>query len=108
QELLRVASADLLGRLDVVRLGHALTDIAAATLQVGLDVAVRAHALEIGIDAADMPMDLTVIGMGRLGGREMGFGSDADVLFVHRPRAGADEGKATAAANAGAPPPRPL
>jgi glutamate-ammonia-ligase adenylyltransferase len=100
QELLRVAAADLLGRLDVVRLGHALTDIAAATLQAGLDVAVRAHALEIGIDAADMPMDLAVIGMGRLGGREMGFGSDADVIFVHRPREGADEAKATAAANA--------
>jgi len=38
--------------------------------------------------------------MGRLGGREMGFGSDADVLFVHRPRPGADEARATAAANA--------
>jgi glutamate-ammonia-ligase adenylyltransferase len=100
QELLRVAAADLLGRLDVVQLGHALSDIAAATLQVGLDVAVRAHALEIGIDAADLPMDLAVIGMGRLGGREMGFGSDADVLFVHRPRPGADEARATAAANA--------
>jgi glutamate-ammonia-ligase adenylyltransferase len=99
-ELLRVAAADLLGRLDVVRLGQALTDIAAATLQVGLDVAVRAHALETGIDPTDMPMDLAVIGMGRLGGSEMGFGSDADVLFVHRPRNGADEGKATAAANA--------
>src|SRR5688500_9913283 len=100
QELLRVASADLLGRLDVVRLGNALTDIAVATLQVGLDVALRAYALEAGIEAADVPMDLAVIGMGRLGGGEMGFGSDADVLFVHRARAGADEGKATAAANA--------
>ena len=38
-ELLRVACADLLGRLDVVRLGRALTDIAVATLQAGLDVA---------------------------------------------------------------------
>jgi glutamate-ammonia-ligase adenylyltransferase len=47
-----------------------------------------------------MPMDLAVIGMGRLGGGEMGFGSDADVLFVHRARDGGDEGKATAAANA--------
>jgi glutamate-ammonia-ligase adenylyltransferase len=42
QELLRISSADLLGRLDVVRVGRALTDIAVATLQVGLDVAVRA------------------------------------------------------------------
>ncbi len=82
-------------------LGTALTDIAVATLQVGLDVALRAHALETGTDVADVPMDLAVIGMGRLGGGEMGFGSDADVLFVHRARGRAPTtGKATAAANA--------
>src|SRR3954463_7148907 len=100
QELLRVACADLLGRLDVVRLGQALTDIAVATLQAGLDVALRAHAVDSGIEVADVPMDLAVIGMGRLGGGEMGYGSDADVLFVHRAREGADEAKASAAANA--------
>jgi [glutamine synthetase] adenylyltransferase / [glutamine synthetase]-adenylyl-L-tyrosine phosphorylase len=100
QELLRIASSDLLGRLDVVRLGRALTDVAVATLQAGLDVARRAYAAEAAIDVADIPMDLAVIGMGRLGGGEMGFGSDADVMFVHRARPGADESKATAAANA--------
>jgi glutamate-ammonia-ligase adenylyltransferase len=89
--------ADLLGRLDVVRVGRALTDIAVATLQAGLDVALRAHADETG---GDVPVDLAIIGMGRLGGGEMGFGSDADVLFVHQPRDGADESKAAAAANA--------
>ncbi|MBB3082212.1 bifunctional [glutamine synthetase] adenylyltransferase/[glutamine synthetase]-adenylyl-L-tyrosine phosphorylase [Geodermatophilus sabuli] len=99
-ELLRVAAADLLGMLDVEQVGRALTDIAVATLQVGLDAAVRVHAAEAGVDPADVPTDVAVIGMGRLGGGEMGYGSDADVLFVHRPRAGAEEGKATAAANA--------
>ncbi|HEX2072759.1 MAG TPA: bifunctional [glutamine synthetase] adenylyltransferase/[glutamine synthetase]-adenylyl-L-tyrosine phosphorylase [Geodermatophilus sp.] len=99
-ELLRVASADLLGLLDVVRVGQALTDIAVATLQVGLDVAVRAHAAEAGIAPDEVPMDLAIIGMGRLGGGEMSYGSDADVLFVHCPRPGADEAQATAAANA--------
>jgi glutamate-ammonia-ligase adenylyltransferase len=100
QELLRVAAADLLGRLDVVRVGQALTAIAVATLQVGLDVARRAYAVEAGIELSEIPTELAVIGMGRLGGGEMAYGSDADVLFVHRPREGADEGKATAAANA--------
>ncbi|WP_155858708.1 bifunctional [glutamine synthetase] adenylyltransferase/[glutamine synthetase]-adenylyl-L-tyrosine phosphorylase [Candidatus Blastococcus massiliensis] len=100
QELLRIACADLLGRLDALRVGRALTDVAVATLRAGLDAAVRAHAQETGTTAADLPADLAVIGMGRLGGGEMGYGSDADVLFVHRPRAGADEGRATAAANA--------
>jgi [glutamine synthetase] adenylyltransferase / [glutamine synthetase]-adenylyl-L-tyrosine phosphorylase len=99
-ELLRVAAADLLGMLDVEQVGRALTDIAVATLQVGLDVAVRAHAAETGTAPGDLPTDIAVIGMGRLGGGEMSYGSDADVLFVHRPRAGAEEGRATAAANA--------
>src|SRR3954447_16856801 len=100
QELLRVAWADLLGGLDVVRVGSALTDIAVATLQAGLDVAVRAHAEEAGIAPDEVPVDLAVIGMGRLGGGEMGYGSDADVLFVHRPKEGADDGKAATVANA--------
>ncbi|MCZ2857189.1 bifunctional [glutamine synthetase] adenylyltransferase/[glutamine synthetase]-adenylyl-L-tyrosine phosphorylase [Blastococcus sp. VKM Ac-2987] len=100
QELLRIAAAALLGRLDVHRVGQALTDVAVATLQAGLDAALRAHAGEAGVAVADLPMDLAVVGMGRLGGAEMGFGSDADVLFVHRARPGADETRASAAANA--------
>jgi glutamate-ammonia-ligase adenylyltransferase len=99
-ELLRIAAANLLGRLDVVRVGRALTDVAVATLRAGLDVAVRAHAQDSGTDPDDLPVDLAVIGMGRLGGGEMGYGSDADVMFVHCPRTGADEAKAAAAANA--------
>jgi glutamate-ammonia-ligase adenylyltransferase len=38
--------------------------------------------------------------MGRFGGHEMGYASDADVLFVHDPRPGADEEAATRAAHA--------
>jgi glutamate-ammonia-ligase adenylyltransferase len=99
QELLRIACADLLGRLHIVAVGTALSDVAVATLRVGVDVAQKAHAQQSGIDVADLPMDLAVIGMGRLGGAEMGYGSDADVLFVHRPRPGADDAAAASAAN---------
>ncbi|SFP32690.1 glutamate-ammonia-ligase adenylyltransferase [Geodermatophilus dictyosporus] len=99
-ELLRIAAADLLGRVDVVRVGQALTAVAVATLQAGLDVAVRAWARESGTAEDDVPVDLAVIGMGRLGGGELGYGSDADVLFVHRARPGAEEARATQAANA--------
>jgi [glutamine synthetase] adenylyltransferase / [glutamine synthetase]-adenylyl-L-tyrosine phosphorylase len=99
-ELLRIACADLLGRLDVLRVGQALRDVAVATLRAGLDAAVRSWAAEAGVAAEDVPVDLAIIGMGRLGGAEMGYGSDADVLFVHRARAGAEGAKAAAAANA--------
>jgi glutamate-ammonia-ligase adenylyltransferase len=98
-ELLRIACADLLGQLDVVGVGVALRDVAVATLEAGLDAAVRSWAAEAKVPADQVPVDLAVIGMGRLGGREMSYGSDADVLFVHRVRAGADESRAAAAAN---------
>jgi glutamate-ammonia-ligase adenylyltransferase len=53
-------------------------------------------------DAGDgrgvLPTRLAVIAMGRFGGGELGYGSDADVMFVHEPVEGADEHQATAVA----------
>jgi len=100
QELLRIACADLLGRLDVLQVGQALHAVAVATLRAGLDAAQRSWAADAGLTVADVPVDIAVIGMGRLGGAELGYGSDADVLFVHRVRAGADESRAASVANA--------
>ena len=45
-----------------------------------------------GAAAGRSPTRLLVVGMGRLGGGEMGYGSDADVLFVHDPLAGGRRG----------------
>jgi glutamate-ammonia-ligase adenylyltransferase len=46
-----------------------------------------------------VPMRMAVIGMGRFGGSEQGYGSDADVLFVHDPRPGATDSEAAQAAH---------
>ena len=100
QELLRIACADLLGRLDVRQVGLALHAVAVATLRAGLDAAVRSWAADNGVAPEEVPVDLAVIGMGRLGGAELGYGSDADVLFVHRVREGADDARAAQTANA--------
>ncbi|MFV2121926.1 bifunctional glutamine-synthetase adenylyltransferase/deadenyltransferase, partial [Streptomyces sp. Act-28] len=75
------------------RVGRAVTDLNAATVAGALRAAVRA---EWG-DA--FPTRFAVIGMGRFGGRELGYGSDADVLFVHEPHDGVDEQEAARAAN---------
>jgi len=92
-ELLRIACSDRLGRLDVDEVGRALADIDAATLDAALSIAARtcyAH----GPPTAR----LAVIGMGSFGGRESGYGSDADVMYVYEPVDGADERAAHAAA----------
>jgi glutamate-ammonia-ligase adenylyltransferase len=90
QELFRIAVADLGGELDLAAVGTALTDLTAALLEAALSVAVRV------VEQRDGPLvtRLLVVGMGRLGGGEVAYASDADVLFVHDPHDGADEGAA--------------
>ncbi|UGT45077.1 bifunctional [glutamine synthetase] adenylyltransferase/[glutamine synthetase]-adenylyl-L-tyrosine phosphorylase [Nocardia yamanashiensis] len=87
-ELARVASADVLGMLDVPQVCEALSSVWIATLEAALQAVIRAGEVESGKPA---PADFAVIGMGRLGGMELGYGSDADVLFVCDPRPGEDE-----------------
>jgi glutamate-ammonia-ligase adenylyltransferase len=83
-EMLRVACADLLGLMSPADVCAALSEVWAAVLASALDVVIRA-----GPQPA--PARLAVIGMGRLGGAELGYGSDADVLFVCEPVHGASE-----------------
>jgi glutamate-ammonia-ligase adenylyltransferase len=87
-ELLRIVMADLVGELDVRRVGASLTDLTASLLQVTLDVAVAEVERREGQPVGG---DILVVAMGSLGGGELGYASDADVMFVHRPDAGADE-----------------
>jgi glutamate-ammonia-ligase adenylyltransferase len=86
RELARVASADLLGMLEVTDVCAALTSVWVAVLQAALEVVIRANTPDTGA-----PARIAVIGMGRLGGGELGYGSDADVMFVCEPEQGVDE-----------------
>ena len=90
RELFRTAAADLSGLLDVETVGDGLTDIAVGTLTAALEVARKAIA-----KGEPEPTRMSIVAMGRFGGHELGFGSDADVMFVHDPLPGADEKKAT-------------
>lgn len=90
RELFRVAAADLSGLLAVEAVGEAITVITAATLTAALEVARRAVA-----KGEPEPTRMAIVAMGRFGGHELGYGSDADVMFVHDPPAGADERSAT-------------
>ncbi|MEV4950283.1 bifunctional [glutamine synthetase] adenylyltransferase/[glutamine synthetase]-adenylyl-L-tyrosine phosphorylase [Streptomyces sp. NPDC053755] len=105
RELFRTAAADLIGSYGtedsprepdpalVDRVGQAVTDLNAATIAGALRAAVRAEWGD------RLPTRFAVIGMGRFGGHELGYGSDADVLFVHEPREGVPEHEAARAAN---------
>jgi glutamate-ammonia-ligase adenylyltransferase len=96
RELLRTAVADLLGLSTVEETGEALTAVAGATVSAALQVAIRTAEAGPG----RLPTRLCVVAMGRFGGHETGYGSDADVMFVHDPVPGAGEQEATRAAHA--------
>jgi glutamate-ammonia-ligase adenylyltransferase len=89
RELARIASADLLGMLEVTDVCEALTSVWVAVLQAALEAVIRANTPDGGV-----PASIAVIGMGRLGGGELGYGSDADVMFVCEPVEGVDESAA--------------
>ncbi|OZM77402.1 bifunctional [glutamine synthetase] adenylyltransferase/[glutamine synthetase]-adenylyl-L-tyrosine phosphorylase [Pseudonocardia sp. MH-G8] len=77
-ELLRVACADLLGLVDVEQVCASLSSVWVAVLQATLE------SVERTFDGPP-PARFAIIGMGRLGGAELGYGSDADVMFVCEP-----------------------
>ena len=90
RELFRVAAADLSELLDVEVVGEALTTISVATLTAALEVARRTIA-----KGTEEPTRMAIVAMGRFGGHELSYGSDADVMFVHDPLPGATEKAAT-------------
>jgi glutamate-ammonia-ligase adenylyltransferase len=85
REQLRTALADGSGLLDVFDVGSSLSDVDRATVIGALRVAENQDYAEHG-----KLTRLLVVSMGRQGGREIGYGSDADVLFVHQPLPGAE------------------
>ena len=88
RELLRTATADLAGRLNVAEVGQALSQVNAVVINTALQAAI----LEIETERnKPIPTKISIIAVGRFGGFELGYGSDADVLFVHEINPGADE-----------------
>ena len=96
RELFRTAAADLLGQLDCQQVAEALGTVTAVTVTGALELAGDT----IGRASGGMAARMCVVAMGRFGGHEMGYASDADVLFVYEPAAGATEHEAALAAHA--------
>jgi glutamate-ammonia-ligase adenylyltransferase len=82
RELLRVAAAEVLGLTDLVETADALTAITTASLEATAWAAIAKVEMEL---CKPLPTRFAVIAMGRYGGHETGYGSDADVIFVHDP-----------------------
>jgi len=98
QEMLRLACGDLLGLISVTDIARGLSSIAQISMAAAYDAAVK----QVTAERGGFRARLTVIGMGRLGGAELGYSSDADVMFVMAPLPGEDDQLARADAAAAA------
>ncbi len=91
RELLRIAVRDLVNQVEVAVVGQELAALAEACLEAGLAVATRR------VDGGEQ-VRVAVLGMGKLGGEELSYTSDLDVLLCHEPAEGADPSRAAHAA----------
>lgn len=86
--VLRVAAADAMGVLPVMRVSDQLTWIAEVILDAVLQQTMQKmrgrhgapHATQ---EEADYAPGFAIIGYGKLGGIELGYGSDLDLVFLH-------------------------
>jgi glutamate-ammonia-ligase adenylyltransferase len=88
REMLRIAARDLNGLASLEEVTGELSALAAATLQIAYEVARRRLVGEHGVPLMRTPTglqeaDLVIMGMGKLGGRELNFSSDIDLIYFY-------------------------
>ncbi|RCV88255.1 bifunctional [glutamate--ammonia ligase]-adenylyl-L-tyrosine phosphorylase/[glutamate--ammonia-ligase] adenylyltransferase [Billgrantia montanilacus] len=87
--VLRVAASDIAGTRHLMKVSDYLTYIAEVLLEAVLGMAwrhlVRKHGYPVRGDGsrAGAEPEFLIIGYGKLGGIELGYGSDLDLVFVH-------------------------
>ncbi len=85
--LLRVAASDITGVLPLMKVSDYLTWLAEVILESVLDVAWRGMVEKHGrpMKQAGVPceLDFIIVGYGKLGGIELSYGSDLDLVFIH-------------------------
>jgi len=83
---LRIAAADIAGVLDVKKVSHHLTALAEAIINEVINIAWQQVANRFGIPNSTIDNDskgFAVIAYGKMGGNELSYGSDLDLVFVH-------------------------
>ncbi|WP_341501883.1 bifunctional [glutamate--ammonia ligase]-adenylyl-L-tyrosine phosphorylase/[glutamate--ammonia-ligase] adenylyltransferase [Gallaecimonas sp. GXIMD4217] len=79
---LRIAAADLSGVMPLMKVSDHLSRLAETIVAACIQLAWRSVAVRHGSPPAQGPEDLLVLGYGKLGGLELGYGSDLDLVFL--------------------------
>jgi glutamate-ammonia-ligase adenylyltransferase len=97
-EIVRIAARDLNGLAPLEEVMRELSDLASSTLQVAYQICRRCQIRDHGVPlvlvegAAPREAEFTVIGMGKLGGRELNFSSDIDIIYFYESDKGESAG----------------
>lgn len=88
--VLTVAASDVLAESHLMKVSDALTDIAEVTVNAALQLAyqmiVKKHGYPLDSEGQRCGLEhnaFAIIGYGKVGGIELGYGSDLDVVFIH-------------------------
>ena len=83
--VLRVGLADFAGALEPLEVCAELTQIAEGTLELAYERVARGMQARHGVprDEGGAPSTMAILGLGKLGGRELGYAADLDVVFVY-------------------------
>ena len=90
RETLRIAMGAVLGDLTIAQVSQGLSDLTALYLGAMLEVATDLNGADIASTSVSEILDFGIIAMGRFGGEELGFGSDADVMCVYKTKPGVE------------------
>ena len=93
RETLRMALGAVLGDLNINQVSAALSDICELYLQAMLQATIENGRKTAGVIS---DLDFGIVAMGRFGGRELGFGSDADIMYVWRSEGDPDDAQRAA------------
>ena len=90
----RLAVLDIEQGAPLADVTHAMTELAEATLGLALQQALDEQDARFGVprDAAGQRIAFWVIGMGKLGGRELNVSSDIDLVYVYADAGNTDGG----------------
>jgi glutamate-ammonia-ligase adenylyltransferase len=83
REMLRIAWRDLAGWTSLIETLHDLSALADASIAGSLDHLNRWAVKQLGKSARSLVPSLVVLGMGKLGARELNFSSDIDLIFAY-------------------------
>lgn len=86
--MFRIAVADLGGRLPVMQVSDRLTDVAELIVERAIELAWSQITAQFGTPlcgegAERRPVRICAVGYGKLGGIELGYSSDLDLVFLH-------------------------